>query len=302
MKILKFQAVLAFLLVITSFQAVAQSPDSFRDAKKLAPAIHQGFESFYCGCDYSGKSVDLDSCGFEPRKQPKRANRIEWEHVVSAWELGHQRQCWQKGGRKNCERNDRFFNQMAGDLVNLVPAVGEVNGDRSNFRFGMIEGEPRAYGACDFEVDFGIRRAEPKESVRGDIARIYFYMRDRYGLRISRQQDQLFNAWNRMDPVSPEETLRNERIVRAQGQGNCYVSGDCEIGRALDLRPVPHAGNTVSQDISSSPFAGGQTCRSEKRYCKHMTSCDEARFYLQQCGRSRLDGDGDGTPCEALCR
>ena len=38
-----------------------------------------------------------------------------------------------------------------------------------------------------------------------------------------------------------------------------------------------------------------------KRTCGEMTSCAEARFYLNECGLSRLDGDQDGTPCEALC-
>ncbi|MGD9806722.1 MAG: excalibur calcium-binding domain-containing protein [Hyphomicrobiaceae bacterium] len=28
----------------------------------------------------------------------------------------------------------------------------------------------------------------------------------------------------------------------------------------------------------------------------------EAKFYLQTCGLKRLDGDGDGIPCNALCR
>ncbi|WP_458094756.1 hypothetical protein [Roseomonas sp. WA12] len=31
-----------------------------------------------------------------------------------------------------------------------------------------------------------------------------------------------------------------------------------------------------------------------------MTSCAEARLYHSQCGLSRLDGDG--VPCETLCR
>jgi endonuclease YncB( thermonuclease family) len=31
-----------------------------------------------------------------------------------------------------------------------------------------------------------------------------------------------------------------------------------------------------------------------KRYCKEMTSCEEARFYLTQCRLRRLDSDGDG--------
>ena len=39
-----------------------------------------------------------------------------------------------------------------------------------------------------------------------------------------------------------------------------------------------------------------------KRYCREMTSCEEAKYYLEQCGLSSLDGDGDGSPCESLCQ
>ena len=38
-----------------------------------------------------------------------------------------------------------------------------------------------------------------------------------------------------------------------------------------------------------------------KRTCGEMTSCAEANRYLRECGLTRLDGDGDGVPCEALC-
>ncbi|MBK8326927.1 MAG: excalibur calcium-binding domain-containing protein [Moraxellaceae bacterium] len=33
-----------------------------------------------------------------------------------------------------------------------------------------------------------------------------------------------------------------------------------------------------------------------------MTTCAEAKFQLKTCGNSRLDGDGDGTPCASLCK
>ena len=39
-----------------------------------------------------------------------------------------------------------------------------------------------------------------------------------------------------------------------------------------------------------------------KQYCREMTSCREARFYLEKCGLTRIDGDGDGVPCSGLCR
>jgi len=43
------------------------------------------------------------------------------------------------------------------------------------------------------------------------------------------------------------------------------------------------------------------TCWS-KKYCKQMTDCDEAEFYLKNCGLTRLDGDWDWVPCESLCK
>lgn len=47
--------------------------------------------------------------------------------------------------------------------------------------------------------------------------------------------------------------------------------------------------------------ASNWKCGTKKR-CREMTSCDEARFYLSKCGVRSLDGDRDGTPCNALCR
>ncbi len=47
--------------------------------------------------------------------------------------------------------------------------------------------------------------------------------------------------------------------------------------------------------------ASGFTCGT-KRFCREMTSCAEARFYVKQCGASWLDSDHDGRPCEQLCQ
>jgi cold shock CspA family protein len=40
-----------------------------------------------------------------------------------------------------------------------------------------------------------------------------------------------------------------------------------------------------------------------KQHCSQMISCKEARFYLKSCPNVKIDGDGDGVPCEQqLCR
>lgn len=38
-----------------------------------------------------------------------------------------------------------------------------------------------------------------------------------------------------------------------------------------------------------------------KRTCSQMTSCEEAKFHLTQCGVKSLDRDNDGIPCESIC-
>jgi hypothetical protein len=52
---------------------------------------------------------------------------------------------------------------------------------------------------------------------------------------------------------------------------------------------------------TSAARSSGFTCAG-KRYCREMTSCEGAKFYLTVCGVRSLDGDGDGVPCERLCR
>ena len=44
----------------------------------------------------------------------------------------------------------------------------------------------------------------------------------------------------------------------------------------------------------------GTTCGAKWK-CGQMNSCEEANYYLNQCGLGRLDGDGDGVPCESTC-
>ncbi|WP_067582175.1 endonuclease [Endozoicomonas ascidiicola] len=209
----------------------ASVPSSFSSAKRVAAKIYdKNLTSFYCGCPIKkqGKKLvpDLEACSYSVRKQLTRANRIEWEHVVPAWAFGHQRQCWQKGGRKNCTKNDRLFRAMEADLHNLVPAVGEVNGDRSNYRFGMLNNPPNYYGQCDFHVDFKARMAQPPEKQRGSIARTYLYMSDQYKFKLSNKERKLFEAWNKMYPVTSWESERNRQISDVQGWGNPYVENN----------------------------------------------------------------------------
>ncbi len=230
-------AVLLILLFLFSFSLHA-APDSFVQAKTLSKnevyldQPQQGEGTLYCGCQWewvgkSGGRVDLASCGYQTRKQASRAERIEWEHIVPAWVFGHQRQCWQNGGRKNCVSSDPVFQKMEADMHNLAPSIGEVNGDRSNFSFGQLSSNtPYPYGACRSRVDFKQKIFEPRNEVKGQVARVYFYMHDRYNLSMSRQQQQLLIAWNNQYPPNDWEIKRDQRIAKVMGHHNLFVTGE----------------------------------------------------------------------------
>ena len=211
-------------------QGLKRETYSFSKSKRLlATQIYPSHRiAFYSGCRYEVVEKKLipihSSCGFKYRKNKNRSERIEWEHIVPAWMFGHQLRCWQQGGRLNCRNNNATFKQMEADMHNLVPAIGEINGDRSNFKYGMIEGEARLYGKPDMEIAFTDRVAEPPSSVFGDIARTYFYMVDKYKLKLSSQQQKLFIAWNNSDPVDAWEREKNKLLKKIQGDENLYIT------------------------------------------------------------------------------
>jgi len=146
--------------------------------------------------------------------------RIEWEHIVPADWIATGFGCQDKT-RAQCREIDGF-KKAEGDLFNLVPAVGELNGDRSNKLYDIIPGEEREYGMCDFEVSGS--KAEPMESIRGDIARIWLYMIDKYGLKMSPDYVSLMEEWSDDDPVSKAEKIRHDLIANKMGGKNKFVT------------------------------------------------------------------------------
>lgn len=210
----------------------------FSHAKRQMDRIYYGDlrVTVYCGCRYESNrkpnGIDFAECGFAPRKNADRASRIEWEHVVTAHNIGLSRKCWHKvpgrSARKNCEETDPEFALMEGDLHNLLPSIGEVNGDRSNFMYSQWTNSPEPmYGACLSIVDFKAKKFQPREEVRGMLARISLYMEKTYGITLSKERRRLFEIWDRLFPVNAWECERDARIFKVQGDHNPFVHERC---------------------------------------------------------------------------
>lgn len=282
--VLFVRPLMSFFFVLYSFVLQA-APADFDAAKRIAQKIYSDETTdFYCNCSIrwvSGKGqVDLRSCGYQVRKNGPRAQRVEWEHVVPAQQLGAGRACWQHGGREQCGDQDQTFRRMEADLFNLKPALGEVNGDRAHFRFAELPDVPPQHGACPVRIDFKRQLAQPRAEIRGDIARIYFYMADRYQLKLSAAEQQLFLRWHQQDPVDERELTIMRRTAQHMGHQNEFVSGNKRwYPGYLSNQAELNSGSTVPRvqrsSQSASAFSGNTHLvrgnKNSKKY--HLGHC-----------------------------
>jgi len=65
----------------------------------------------------------------------------------------------------------------------------------------------------------GKRGFAPPTTIKGDIARVAFYMSETYGIEYSKRQNELFIKWDKLDPVTVDEIKHHQRIIQVQGYG-----------------------------------------------------------------------------------
>jgi len=133
------------------------------------------------------------------------------------------------------------------------------------------------------------------------VARIY-----QGGLYVNAEMVRRGAAWAYLQYLRDPQMSVLERQARAAGRGLWGLQPD-QITPPWEWRARERGGRggfaTSGPPLPSARGAapGGYACGS-KHYCREMASCAEARFYLSRCGEAQLDGNGDGVPCNRLCR
>ncbi|GGB66468.1 endonuclease [Shewanella inventionis] len=215
--------------------------DSFNKAKKMLMKINQAYPyTIYCGAKFDQrKNIELPQ-GMVLSVYKKR-NKLEFEHVAAAQNLGQAFSEWREGhalcvdskgksfkGRNCAEKVNQEYRFMAADMYNLQPAVGSVNAARSNYNFTMLPSTPSSFGSCDFRIEN--RKVQPPARARGVIARTYMYMDSAYPkFSMSKQQKQLMTAWDKQYPVQANECRVAKEIEKVQGNQNEVVKSRCVI-------------------------------------------------------------------------
>jgi endonuclease YncB( thermonuclease family) len=145
------------------------------------------------------------------------------------------------------------------------------------------------------------------EAVAGQTVVVEFEKKDRYGRVIGKVL--LDGADMNLRQVEAGYAWWYEYYKRDQSEADqqAYAAAEQQargsrVGLWSEPAPInPYDWRQGKRGSVSATDAESFQC-GEKRYCNEMSSCAEAKFHLASCGLTKLDGDGDGTPCESLCR
>lgn len=115
------------------------------------------------------------------------------------------------------------------------------------------------------------------------------------------------HAWSVRTRWDEGPLVKQERMARALARGLHaapgaqmprhfrVTHGPCGAGEVAVNRPASPAPAVTTP----SPPAAANRFRCDGRtYCSQMTSCAEAKYFLAQCPGVKMDGDGNGMPCE----
>ena len=165
------------------------------------------------------------------------------------------------------------------DLHNLRPSRALVNSTRGNLKFGesidsntdkwfkdaTVQTTMPSTDIDDWSEVDNSNLFEPRELVKGDIARIVFYFYTIY----PNADATFFNSmlptlydWHYADPVDAWELERNNRVKQEQGNDNPYILDSTLARRAFypqytvtATSQIDHQSKAVSINIYPNPFS-----------------------------------------------
>ncbi len=155
-----------------------------------------------------------------------------------------------------------------GDLHHLVPSKSNINTMRKNAPFSDIPDDKTKYWLLDDKVftrpdqklidqysESTSNVFEPRESIKGDIARALLYFYAIYATTLSKKSRTFFTSmlpdicrWNRTDKVDSTELLRCLSIARIQSNVNPFIFDPSLVERCFckthtDIPPTIHVIN-----------------------------------------------------------
>jgi endonuclease I len=118
------------------------------------------------------------------------------------------------------------------DLHHLFPTDPDANAERSSLRFGDVtRADWQSGGSSMGRSASGSTVFEPRDPMKGDIARALFYYAVVYNMDINSEEESALRRWNDADPPDERERRRNQSIANVQRDRNPFVDDPSLVDR-----------------------------------------------------------------------
>jgi len=164
---------------------------------------------------------------------------------------------------------------------------GKITSWNEDRGFGFIEWNG---GSDKVFVHISSITEKPRRPVVGDIV-TYEVTKAKDG-RTRAEKVTFIGATGRKVAAKPTRTFPWGRFAAV-----CLVAA---VGVGAYLSRMPQIAYS-RHELSVHPTAAVKAmfhCEG-KTHCSQMSSCKEAKFYQNNCPGTKMDGDGDGVPCES---
>ncbi len=255
---------LSLSLILISISAIAQIPGNYYDSAaglngySLKTELHNiistgyqqnSYDNLYTG--YQTTDVDLyyenDGTVLDMySEKPAGTDAYNYNHTSGD-------QCGNYNSEGDCYNREHLipqsvYNQalpMRTDIHQVIPTDGKVNGQRSNYPFGIVS-SPSWISTNGSKVGnyttvgYNGQAFEPIDEFKGDIARAVLYFAVRYEGQVGNWNFPMFDGsndkvftdwaldlllqWHANDPVSQREIDRNNAAYNYQNNANPFVS------------------------------------------------------------------------------
>lgn len=194
------------IAIFSLFCLPSQAADSDKDELKYInfwqKLYDKDYETFYCGIEKkAGRKVAVG-----------QVYPSSW--IADAVGCKNTKEC----------KSDKY-RQASSDLHNLWPVLKKFNASRGDLKFGEIEGNKPRFKTpkCDFERSSGKNAVvEPRDEIKGQIARSYLYMIHWYDLP-THDLLPLMIKWNKKYPPTDAERKRQLWIEEYQDKVNEFI-------------------------------------------------------------------------------
>ena len=102
-------------------------------------------------------------------------------------------------------------------------------------------------------------------------------------------------GYNRFQAYRPVDSIPPPAFAQSPPQTRVEPEPIPELGEVEEVEPPaqPEPALPMAVPARSPSSCDGRTM------CSQMRSCEEATFFLRNCPTTKMDGDGDGVPCES---